>query len=186
MRALRASSLAAVALLCISTTLVAEETPQRPPRPEAQLAAMKKLAYMAGEWKGSGWMDFGGRRLTFTGSERVQMKLDGLALLVEGAFFSRPEGATADVPVHTTLAVISFDPAAKKYRFNTWLAQGTSGEHELVVAENGWSWQLTHPRGTTRYTMSRPAEDEWLEIGERLAADGKSWQKFFEMRLTKQ
>src|SRR5687768_4475308 len=117
--------------ICLVLCLAAIALPARsqgPPKPEAQLAAMAKLDYMAGTWNGEGWMDFGGRRATFRGSEIVQEKLGGLALLVEGSFFARPPGAERDIPVHTTLAVISWDPAAQKYRFNTWLATGTSGE----------------------------------------------------------
>jgi hypothetical protein len=149
------------------------------PRPDAQIAAMKKLDYMAGTWRGEGWIDFGRGKMTFTGSETIQRKLDGVALLVEGAFVD-----AAGKPSHTTLAVMSYDPAAKKYRFSTWLATGTSGVHDLTVNDNGWQWELATPYGTMRYVMTLTDAGEWLETGAR-STDGKEWKQFFEMKLKK-
>ena len=151
---------------------------------QAQASAMAKLDYMAGRWQGEGWIEYGGRRITFRGSETVQRKLGGLALLVEGDFVSRPPGAERDVPVHTTLAVISYVPAERRYRFATWLASGAQGEHELVLTADGWRWELDQPMGRVRYVMRLTPAGEWLETGER-SADGAAWTQFFEMRLKK-
>ena len=148
---------------------------------EAQRVAMAKLDYMAGNWRGSGWMERNGRQ-TFTGTERVQRKLDGLALLVEGDFVSSSEPGRS---VHKTLAVMYYDPRTSTYRFDTWLAAGSHGEHELELLDDGWRWHLNIPSGTIRYTMRRGTNGQWFEIGER-SADGKSWSKFFEMTLEKQ
>lgn len=170
-------SIATVGLVAFA--LNAQEQRQGPPRPDAQIEAMKQMASLAGNWKGEGWIDFGGRRVPFSGGERVQSKLAGTAMLVEGSFFARI--GEKEVPVHTTLGVISFDPATKKYRFNTWLATGTSGQHEIELIDGGWQWQLSGPRGRVRYVVKMSA-DEWFETGER-SADGTSWTQFFEMRL---
>ena len=149
------------------------------PKPDAQIEAMKKLDYMAGDWQGDGWIDMGGSRITFKGGEKVQRKLNGVALLVEGSFFSE-----SGMPVHTTLAVISYDPKGKKYDFNTWLAQGTTGDHELKLTDNGLYWELHPPgAGTIRFTMTLQ-DGQWVEIGER-STDGTNWKKFFEMKLKK-
>lgn len=170
-----------VALFLLVPALLA----QGPPKPEAQLAALAKLDSMVGTWTGEGWMDFGGRRATFRGSEVVQRKLGGVALLVEGNFFSRPPGTDKDIPVHTTLGVISFDPQTQKYRFTTWLATGTSGDRELILTEGGWRWEMKSPRGVIRYDTKITESGEWIEIGER-SADGTEWTKFFEMKLKKE
>ncbi len=163
-----------------------EARPTAPPPPTAQLEAMARLRYMVGEWKGSGWIEMQpGQRLEFRGGERVQEKLGGLALLVEGRFTGRPPGAAEDVPVHTTLAVISYDPRTRKYEFDTWLATGTSGEHELTVTDDGWHWEIRYPGGAVRYTFRRGPQGEWIEIGER-STDGASWTTFFEMTLRKE
>ena len=52
---------------------------------ELQRGEVKKLESMVGQWKGAGWIQQGAKRETFTGTESVQRKIDGLALLVEGA-----------------------------------------------------------------------------------------------------
>ena len=170
--------------VCASLFLAAAIDAQPPPsKPDAQIAAMTKLDYMIGQWHGDGWMDMGRGRETFRGSENIQRKLGGVALLVEGNFVGRPEGSDHDVPVHTTLAVISYDPQAQKYRFQSWLASGMAGERELVLIADGWQWEIRHPRGVIRYTMTLRS-GEWFEIGER-SSDEKTWQKFFEMTLRK-
>lgn len=149
------------------------------PRPDAQIAAMKKLDYMAGVWRGEGWVDMGGGKMTFRGSETIQRKLDGVALLVEGAFVD-----ANNKPSHTTLAVMSFDPATQKYKFSTWLATGSSGVHDLTVNPDGWQWEIPTPNATIRFTMKLTEAGEWLETGAR-STDGKEWRQFFEMRLKK-
>lgn len=156
----------------------------RPPGPEAQKAAMSRLDAMVGDWKGEGWIDFGRGQDRFRGSETVQQKLGGVALLVEGNFLGQMGGSGPEVPVHTTLGVISFDPKTEKYRFTTWLASGTSGEHELRLTADGWTWEIETPRFRMRY-VTKLTPDQWFEIGERSMDEGKTWQKFFEMTLKK-
>lgn len=143
-----------------------------------QRAEVKKLESMVGKWQGSGWIMQGAKRETFTGSETVQRKLDGLALLVEGRF-TNPEGQV----IHETLAVLSFNAKDSKYDFRTYLATGMSGEHELKLVGDAFEWGFQFPGGMVRYTI-KTANDVWSEIGE-FSKDGKSWVKFFEMNLNK-
>lgn len=90
---------------------------------ESKKREMAKFPKLAGVWKGSGWMQGqNGERKTFSGTETIQTKVDGLAYLVEGKF-ANPEGKI----VHETLAVINYDPI-KGYQFRTYLANGVSGE----------------------------------------------------------
>ena len=145
---------------------------------ELQRTEMKKLENMVGQWKGSGWMQQGAKRETFTGTETVQRKVDGLALLVEGKF-NDPEGKV----IHETLAVISFDAKMSKHRFRTYLASGISGEHDIKVLETGWQWGFSFPNGTVRYDI-KIENNIWFETGE-FSKDGKTWMKFFEMKLEK-
>jgi len=165
--------------------LLAAVTITAQPKPDANIAAMKKVDFMVGKWTGEGWMDMGPMRSTFHGTETVQRKLDGVALLVEGAFFGQRPGSNVEVPVHTTLGVISFDPKTEKYRFSTWLATGSSGEHELKTLPNGWQWSIDAPNGTVRFTMTLNDAGDWFEIGER-SPDGTNWKKFFEMTLKRE
>ena len=172
------SALAAIALLC--GTMLAQAPPA--PDPAAQAAQIKKLDFMVGEWQGEGWMDMpGGARETFTSWEKVQSKLEGVALLVEGLHKSKATGKV----VHQTLAILSFDEAAKNYRFRTSLANGRSGDYTgKVVADNVFEWGMDTPRGRIRYTIKLNDKGEWSEVGE-FSADSTNWRKFFEMTLRK-
>lgn len=178
-------------LTLVATNLVAQTTtpapsaPRPPQKPQEQLDAMAKLEYMTGRWIGTGWMDIGGNRMTFNGTETVSPKLDGLALLVEGDFYSGT-AAGSGTPVHQTLAVISYDPKAKAYRFASWLATGGAGERELTVRDRSWSWEIKQPNGQVRYTFTLTPQGEWLEKGERSTDGGTTWKQFFEMKLSKE
>ena len=164
---------AAVVILAAFTGLSAQDN-----NVDLQRGEVKKLESMVGQWKGSGWIQHGAKRETFTGTETVQRKLDGLALLVEGKF-SNPEGKV----IHETLAVLAYSPKDSKYRFRTYLASGASGEHDLKIIPDAYEWGFQIPNGTIRYTI-KTANDVWFEIGE-FSKDGKSWIKFFEMKLEK-
>ena len=168
------------ALLCFALSVAAQAPPQ--PDPVAQAKEIKKLDFIVGEWAGEGWMILpGGVRETFTSWEKVQSKLEGVALLVEGLHKSRADGKV----VHQTLAVISYDEAAKNFRFKTNLANGRAGDYTgKVVADNVFEWGMDVPRGKIRYTIKLSDKGEWFEVGE-YSPDGTTWRKIFEMTLKK-
>ena len=169
----------AAALLALAPWTVGAQAPP-PMQAEVQREAMRRLAYMVGEWEGEGWMQSPQGRHAFRGGERVQAKLDGLALLVEGDFTAPgPDGTP--MPVHRTLGVISFDPRAGAYRFRTWLATGSSGEHTLELTADGWRWHIDTPEGRIRYATRFSDDGGWHEVGEMERAG--AWRQFFEMRL---
>jgi len=144
---------------------------------EAQRAEMKKLDSWIGKWEGSGWMQQGAEKETFTGTEIVQRKLDGLAMLVEGKFTNKE-----NVVIHETLAIVSNNPKTKNYDFSTYLGSGNKGIYELKSTANGFQWEIHFPGGKILYTTKLTA-DTWIEIGEMSRDDGKTWRKFFEMTL---
>ena len=58
---------------------------QTPVPPAAQVEAVKKLDLWVGEWKGTGWASAGrDERYDFTIVEKVQRKVGGSVLLIEG------------------------------------------------------------------------------------------------------
>lgn len=142
---------------------------------ESKKKEMAKFPKLAGVWKGSGWSQQGNERRTFSGTETIQAKLDGLAYLVEGKF-ANPEGKT----VHETLAVINYDPI-KGYQFRSYLANGISGEYDILIMPAGFRWGYEFPAGKVRFTITVD-EKTWFEEGE-LTTDGKTWTKIFEMKL---
>jgi hypothetical protein len=171
--------LAAICLFVLTSFAFAQETSGA--AADAQRAEMKKLDSLTGQWKGSGWIQQGAKRETFTGTENVQRKIDGLALLVEGKF-TNAEGKV----IHETLAVLAYDPKAKGYRFRTYLASGMSGEHDFKLLPNdgGYEWGFQFPNGQVRYII-KTNNDVWLETGEFSRDGGKTWLKIFEMKLDK-
>jgi len=69
-----------IALLCISSVAALAQTPA-----SGQRVEMKKLDWLVGHWKGTGWMQMGPQgRKEFTITETVEGKLDGLVLVIEG------------------------------------------------------------------------------------------------------
>lgn len=167
----------AIILLFISATFaVAQDL-----APDLQRAEMKKMDLMIGRWEGTGWIQRGPARETFHGTEIIQRKLDGLALLVEGKFFGDVKPGEAEKVIHETLAVLSFDPKIKGYKFRTFLATGSSGSFDGKLIEGGWQWGFEFAGGMMRYTI-KFTTDTWFEIGE-FSKDGKSWLRNFEMTL---
>lgn len=152
---------------------------QQPASADAKKTEMKKLEKMVGQWKGSGWIQQGPQKETFTGGENVQLKLDGLAMLVEGNF-KNSEGKG----IHQTLAVLSANDAGSSYKFATYLANGLTGVQELKVVDDHFEWGFAIPNfGNVRYKI-KVDDNTWHEIGE-FSRDGKTWAKNFEMTLTR-
>jgi hypothetical protein len=146
---------------------------------------MRKLDWLVGEWKGEAVVQMGPRTEYALQHERVQSKLDGRVLLVEGVGRHKLEDGTAGEVVHSALAVLSWNAEKKHYRFSTYLADKPGGEAVLeVTGPTSAVWGFDTPRGKVRYTISLTDKGEWLEIGER-SSDGVKWNKFIEMRLQK-
>ena len=146
----------------------------------AELAAIKKLDFLVGKWEGTGWMQRGPARQEARGTEHVQVKLQGKALLVEGLF----KDVTTKGVVHETLAVITYDEKAGKYRFSTYLFNRPNAEYELTVKEQGVSWQMNVGQGMMVDFSMGIDKGDWLEIGE-VTMPGRPKTKFLEMRLKK-
>jgi hypothetical protein len=148
-----------------------------------QREAMKKWERWVGRWQGTGWIDYGGQRMTFTIDETIQSKLGGIALLVEGRGKARMPGKQEESVIHEALATITYDDKAKKYRFVTQTEKGHFGMPDIKVTDDGWQWGFRDAGGGgILYTIKYTDKGEWFEYGER-SQDGKSWQRFHEMTL---
>jgi hypothetical protein len=163
---------------------VAAQTPD-----PAQLAEMKKLDFLVGQWKGEGWIVLGpGQRRTFRQTENVQRKLDGLLLSIEGLGKGNVPGKAEEVTVHNAFAVVSYDSETKAFRFHAYSGDGSTVAYidsEAQVSAKTLVWGFHHPRGgDIRFTITLNEKEQWLEVGE-FSRDGKTWQKFFEMTLNR-
>lgn len=147
----------------------------------AEIAAMKKLDFLVGKWEGTGWMQRGPNRQEARGTEHVQAKLQGKALLIEGLF----KDVTSKGVVHETLAVVTYDEKTGKYKFSAYLFNRPPAEYELMVKDQGISWQMKVGEGMTVDFSMGIDKGDWLEIGE-ITVPGRPKTKFLEMRLKKQ
>ena len=168
------------ALLCVSPFALLA---QAPASATGQRAEMKKLDWLLGQWKGTGWMQMGPQgRKEFTQTETVQSKLDGLVLVIEGLGKSKESGLT----VHNALAFVSYDERAKTFRWRAFTAEGRQTDTEAKAGTDTLEWGLEIPqRGRMRYTIKLNEKGEWFEVGET-SQDGQTWQKVFEMTLQRQ
>jgi hypothetical protein len=172
------STLAALVVLALPALLSAQPPTAPSPSP-ARVAAMQKLSFMEGAWKGSAWMQMGPKRSDVASTETVTREVSGNALLVKGVH------KTADGRVvHDTLGVL-FANEDGTYGFHTWLANGLNGVHEGAFRDGAFVWGLDTPGGRIRYTIRLDEKGRWFEIGER-SPDGAAWTKFFEMTLARE
>ena len=165
-----------------------DETQEREePAAEAAPAApgaMAELAHWAGHWRGEGWIRMGpGEPVKIDSEERVESRLDGAALVIEGLHHAQADGRR----VHHALALLSWDEEAETYRFRTHVAGRGPGDFTGRM-ENGafiWGGPMGGPAGAGEMRYTIHLEDgTWHEVGE-FSRDGETWNHFFEMTLNK-
>ena len=148
---------------------------------------MKVFAHWVGHWKGEGTMQMGpGDPKKSTVDERIESKLDGTILVVEGVGKSTDPATQKELVVHHAFAVLSYDQQSGNYKFRTYLNDGRSTDAWLkIVDQNKYQWGFDSPRGKVRYNISiDPVKNTWNEMGE-YSQDGNNWMKFFEMNLAR-
>ena len=139
----------------------------RGPNLEVQREAMQKLAFLAGKWSGEAKGTRGpGAAFKVQQTEEIQYKLDGLVMLIEGAGRD-PE--TKKV-MFSALATVSYDDAAKSYRFRAY-NNGNYLDTELKVSENGFEWSFPAGPFTVKNAMRLNAEGDWVETTDVSSGD---------------
>ena len=151
------TSLIAASLVLSSFPVAAQQSGAN--RVEAQREAMRKLSFLAGRWSGPVTIARGpGEPLHLTQTEDVAFKLDGLVLLIEG----ESTGANGKVEF-SALATISYDDAARAYRFRAY-NDGHYLDTELAVPAGGFSWNFDAGPAHIVNTMHLTAKGEWGEV----------------------
>lgn len=153
-------------------------------KPETYRAAIDRVDFLVGEWKGEGWIMIGsGERETFDSWERVTEALGGSALLIEGKHFDQDAGESA-APVHHALATLSWSEATQKYRFVSSLYDRDGGSFDGWVDDEGrFVWQIEVPGRTMRYVIGLDEQGRWVEDGKISMDGGTNWFPFFHMTL---
>jgi hypothetical protein len=148
-------------------------------------AEMRKLDFLVGAWEGEGMMDVGpGQRRAANVRESVQSKAEGSILTFEGLGKAKAPGKDEETIVHNAFGIIWYDGEARRFRMMAWRA-GRSMDADIAVGEKSLVWGFRDQRaGQIRFTIKLDEAGRWFEIGE-ISRDGTSWDKFFEMKLTR-
>lgn len=145
--------------------------------PDAALEAMRKLPALEGRWSGEGWIRTGpGEPTKFVGEEVVESRLDRRVLIIEG----RHHLPDRSRMVHHALAVVTWDDAAKEYRFRSQVVGGGAGDHRGYMKDGAFVWENASKSGLIRFEI-RVDGDTWHEVGH--IERGGRWYPMFEMTL---
>ena len=141
-----------------------------------QRAAMQRLAYMDGVWRGEAWTILpSGEKHTITQTERIGAFLDGSVKVIEG------RGYDSDGKVSfNAFGIISYNPATRVFNLRSY-AQGQTGDFIFTPTADGYYWEI--PIGPMKIRYTAVVKDGALrEVGDRITA-GKEPIRFFEMNL---
>lgn len=141
----------------------------------AQQQAMKRLAWMDGQWRGTATTQTAQGEHRVTQTERIGNFLQGSIKVIEGRGF-RTDGSMG----FNAFGIVSYDAAADAFTMHSY-AQGRVGDFALKPTADGYIWTIPAGPMTIRYTAS-VKDGVWTEIGEHLV-EGKTAVKFFEMTL---
>lgn len=140
--------------------------PPAGPNVAAQKEAMKKLEFLVGRWTGEASVRTPSGEKKLRQTEVVDYRLDGLLILVEG---TGRDAATGEVVFHA-LATITFDDAAKVYRFRAHNG-GRYLDTELRVEGKGFEWGYAGGPAKVRNIMKLGEGGEWVEYTEVTMGD---------------
>src|SRR6516164_573193 len=110
-------------LLVILTPLwVTVATAQSLLQPKKETSdAIKKISFLTGNWKGTGWIQLGPQKSSFNQTENISAKLNGTIIQIEG------EGKDQQNPsaiIHQAFAIVSYDMQDAKYLMKAFRGDG--------------------------------------------------------------
>lgn len=169
----------------ILTLLMAASAYAQEPE-KAQKEALKKLAWLIGEWEGAGSINMGGgNKNSITVHESVRFDLDSTVILFNGKGFQQDSATNANRKGHDAFAVVSYNIRDNKYRWNAWrIPGGTYNEVEIIPGDKSFEWSAMVQGGQTRFKTYMNAMGQWVETGE-FSRDGQKWTQFMIMTLDK-
>lgn len=181
------------AAVCVmmSFSAVSAQTPTNKTKEDLdakRLAEMKKLDFLIGTWKGTGWVLTQNGRESFTITETLQLKLGGQIAVVDGLGTGKNVKTGEEKIVHQAYGVFSYDKESGKLKFRWYKAEtGEEGETIIQVSDKIINWGLdVRENGIKiKFTIGINEKGNWSEIGELSRDGGKTWLKFLEMELSK-
>ena len=173
-----AGRLVAATMLVVPTLVAAAQPAQN--SADVQREAMRKLAFLAGQWSGPLSVFRGpGEPMRLTQHEDVEFKLDGLVLLIEGKSIGSDGKAQFEA-----LATVAYDDASQTYRIRAY-HDGRYVDSPLTVLADGFSWGFASGPAKIANTMHLTAKHEWQETTEVTVGDRPA-QRSVEMLLTRE
>ena len=145
---------------------------------EAQRAAIDRLAFLDGEWRGEATIHGTQGETTLTQTERVGSMLGGSIKVIEGRGYAA-DGSTQ----FNAMATVSWDARAGRYGFRSY-AQGFSGDYPFEVTEDGFRWETPAGPGAKIEYVAVVRDGVWHEVG-TWVAEGQPRRQIIEMRLTR-
>jgi hypothetical protein len=148
----------------------------------AQRQAMDRVASaLDGRWQGAFRLDLDeSSQFDVSTTFTVTRKADGTVLLFDIEYTSSKAGHPPDGALHGELALLSYDPIEKVYRFDLHFADGRHETGPATFKDSVLRITNTLPDGgRRRLIIDRRDPDVWHETGER-SADGTSWRKYLD------
>lgn len=169
-----------ILLAAVSASAQSGEAPAQKAAPQG----MKVLSWLVGHWRGTGWIQMGPRRTTFTVDETAESRLDGQVLLLEGVGHDTNDPTRV---VHQAFAVVSYNGDTGRYQMRAFRA-GHSIDPNATVEDGAFVWSFSPPGmgADIRYTLRKNGMGQWHEVGETSRDGGTTWSKFFEMTLDRE
>lgn len=153
-----------------------------------RLAEMKKLDFLVGTWKGTGWVLTQNGRQTSNISETFLYKLGGQIAVVEGSGVTKDEKTGVERPTHQAFGIFSYDKVSGKIKFRYYKAE-TGDEGETIIEPVGksitWGFDVSESGSKIKFVLQVNDQGKWVETGEFSRDGGKTWVKFMEMELSK-
>jgi hypothetical protein len=147
-----------------------------------QRAEMKKLDWLLGRWRMSGWVESGpGKKLAVTGTATVQSKLNGLVFLHESNNKISGDGQSGKTNEEATFNVLCYDSNARNYLMRVLGDNGSSMELRLRYEGGAWVWEPDSKQGDlyVRNTCKPDGKDAMVVVGE-ISEDRRNWRKRME------
>jgi hypothetical protein len=144
---------------------------------------LKKLNSFVGNWKGEAtYMRGPGSQVSINQEEKIEYKLDGTVLLIEGT--GRDAGGNI---AFNAMGLVNYNVNDKQFKFKTYLKDGRSTDAYFnITGDNTYEWGFDIPGGgKSKYTITiDPVQKTWNEKGE-YSSDGNNWFPFLELNLKK-
>jgi hypothetical protein len=171
------SLLISAALLCAAPSVLAQGMDNSAAVAE-QRAAIAKLAFLHGEWRGKASITGPGGAAELVQTERAGPMLGGTVLVIEGAGYA-PDGKQA----FNAFAVISYDSDADRYWITSW-SNGRTGKFPLSPRDDGFDWETPGPGGATIKYRADVTDGQWHEVG-NFERPGAPAFKFIDLSVTR-